>query len=137
MERLNELTGGFTRIGLSATVSPPERIAQFLVGYSWGKTRNCEIINVNYLKQLDMKVLCPVDNIIETEQEVLTEELYKLLHKLIQEHKTTLIFTNTRSGAESVSYKLTQQFPKFYNSNNVMAHHSSLSKKFVWRLKMN
>ena len=129
LERLNELTGGFTRIGLSATVSPPERIAQFLVGYSWGKTRNCEIINVNYLKQLDMKVLCPVDNIIETEQEVLTEELYKLLHKLIQEHKTTLIFTNTRSGAESVSYKLTQQFPKFYNSNNVMAHHSSLSKE--------
>ena len=57
LERLNELTGGFTRIGLSATVSPPEKIAHFLSGYSWGQPRDCEIVNVNYVKQLDMKVL--------------------------------------------------------------------------------
>ncbi|WQH65266.1 ATP-dependent helicase [Methanosphaera sp. ISO3-F5] len=129
LERLDMLTGGFTRIGLSATVSPPQKIANFLSGYSWGKARDCEIINVNYLKQLDMKVMCPVDNIIETDQDTLNNELYNLLHRLIQEHKTTLIFTNTRSGAESVSYKLTQHFPKYYNSDNVMAHHSSLSKE--------
>lgn len=129
LERLNELTGGFTRIGLSATVSPPEKIANFLVGYSWGQPRECEIVNVNYLKKLDIQVLCPVENIIETDQETLTDELYKMLHNLIQQHKTTLIFTNTRSGSESVSYKLTQKFPKYYNSGNVMAHHSSLSKE--------
>lgn len=129
LERLNELTGGFTRIGLSATVSPPEKIANFLVGYSWGQPRECEIVNVNYLKKLDMQVLCPVENIIETDQETLTDELYKMLHNLIQQHKTTLIFTNTRSGSESVSYKLTQKFPKYYSSENVMAHHSSLSKE--------
>ena len=129
LERLNELCGGFTRIGLSATVSPPERVANFLSGYSWSNPRPCEIINVNYLKQLDMKVLCPVDNIIETDFETLNDELYNLLHRLIQKHETTLIFTNTRSGAESVSYKLTQRFPKFYNSKKVMAHHSSLSKE--------
>ena len=76
-----------------------------------------------------MKVLCPVKNIIEADPATLTDELYNMLHKLIQEHKTTLIFTNTRSGAESVSYKLTQYFPKYYNSKNVMAHHSSLSKE--------
>ncbi|MCD7782170.1 MAG: ATP-dependent helicase [Methanosphaera sp.] len=129
LERLEMLTGGFSRIGLSATVSPPKMIADFLVGNSWGKPRECEIINVNYLKQLDIDVLCPVKNIIETDQETLTDELYKLLHELIQSHKTTLIFTNTRSGAESVSYKLTERFPKYYNSSNVMAHHSSLSKE--------
>ena len=129
LERLNELCGGFTRIGLSATVSPPEKIANFLAGYSWGQPRDCEIVNVNYLKKLDMKVLCPVKNIIEADPATLTDELYNMLHKLIQEHKTTLIFTNTRSGAESVSYKLTQYYPKYYNSKNVMAHHSSLSKE--------
>jgi len=128
LERLNELTGGFTRIGLSATVSPPEEVAKFLVGYSWGKPRDCEIINVNYLKKLDMKVVCPVDNIIEVDHETLTVKLYEMLHEMIQSHDTTLIFTNTRSGAESVSYKLTQFYPGFYNETNVMAHHSSLSK---------
>lgn len=129
LERLNELTGGFTRIGLSATVSPPDRIANFLVGYSWNNPRPCEIVNVNYLKKLDMKVLCPVNNIIEVDPETLTDKLYSMLHQLIQEHETTLIFTNTRSGAESVSYKLTQKYPKYYSSKNVMAHHSSLSKE--------
>ncbi len=128
LERLDKLTGGFSRIGLSATVSPPDKIAKFLSGYYYGEPRECEIINVDYIKKLDMKVLCPVDNIIETDQETLNDKLYQLLHKLIQKHKTTLIFTNTRSGAESVSYKLTQKFPKYYNTNNVMAHHSSLSK---------
>ncbi len=128
LERLGELCGGFTRIGLSATVSPPEKIAHYLAGYSWSKPRECEIINVNYLKKLDMDVLCPVDNIIETDTDTLNDKLYELLHRIIQENKTTLIFTNTRSGAESVSYKLKQKYPKYYNSRNVMAHHSSLSK---------
>lgn len=137
LERLNELCGGFTRIGLSATVNPPERIANFLVGYSWGQPRSCEIVNVNYLKKLDMKVLCPVENIIETNPETLTDKLYEMLHNLIQKHETTLIFTNTRSGAESVSYKLTKKYPKYYNSNNVMAHHSSLSKEVRFETEQN
>lgn len=129
LERLEELTGGFTRIGLSATVNPPRSIANFLVGYSYGQPRPCEIVNVNYLKKLDMKVLCPVENIIETDVETLNDKLYSMLHNLIQKHETTLIFTNTRSGAESVSYKLTSKYPKYYSSKNVMAHHSSLSKE--------
>ena len=76
-----------------------------------------------------MKVLCPVENIIETDVETLNDKLYSMLHNLIQKHETTLIFTNTRSGAESVSYKLTSKYPKYYSSKNVMAHHSSLSKE--------
>lgn len=137
LERLNELCGGFTRIGLSATVNPPERIAHFLTGYSWGQPRDCEIVNVNYLKKLDMKVLCPVENIIETDPETLTDKLYEMLHDLIQKHETTLIFTNTRSGAESVSYKLTRKYPKYYNSGNVMAHHSSLSREVRFETEEN
>ncbi|MDO5851207.1 MAG: ATP-dependent helicase [Methanobacteriaceae archaeon] len=129
LERLEKYTGNFTRIGLSATVSPPKKIAEFLVGFKWNKPRPCKIINVNYQKKLDMKVLSPVDNIIETDQETVTKETYKLLNNLIQNHETTLIFTNTRSGAESVSYKLKQIYPNNYNNTNVMAHHSSLSKE--------
>jgi ATP-dependent helicase Lhr and Lhr-like helicase len=129
LERLQHLTGGFTRIGLSATVHPLEKIAGFLVGYQDGKVRNCKIVDVNYLKKLDMKVLCPVDDIVESDPEEVNTAMYKMLHELIQEHKTTLIFTNTRSGTESVVFNLKKKFPECYNNENIMAHHSSLSKE--------
>ena len=54
LERLQHLIGHFTRIGLSATVSPLEEVAKFLVGYEYGVERNCKIVNINYLKELDM-----------------------------------------------------------------------------------
>ncbi len=129
LERLQHLTGGFTRIGLSATVHPLEKIASFLVGYENGHVRNCKVVDVNYLKQLDMKVLCPVEDIVESDPEEVNTAMYKLLHELVNAHKTTLIFTNTRSGTESVVFNLKNKFPDFYNNENIMAHHSSLSKE--------
>ena len=129
LERLQHLTGGYTRIGLSATVHPLEKIAGFLVGYQGGKVRNCKIVDVNYIKKLDMKVLCPVEDIVESDPEEVNTAMYEMLHELIQEHKTTLIFTNTRSGTESVVFNLKKKFPEFYHGENIMAHHSSLSKE--------
>lgn len=133
LERLQNLAGRFTRIGLSATVAPIKKIAEFLAGYEQGKPRNCKIIDVQYLKRLDLKVLSPVPNIIGTPQEDIHRELYKLLHKLIQEHKTTLIFTNTRSATERVVHFLKNKFPDSYE-DDIGAHHSSLSKSH--RLKI-
>ena len=129
LERLQNLTGGFTRIGLSATVHPLEKIASFLVGYENGLVRNCKVVDVNYLKQLDMKVLCPVEDIVMSDPEDVNTTLYNLLHDLVNKHKTTLIFTNTRSGTESVVFNLKKKFPDFYSHENIMAHHSSLSKE--------
>jgi len=128
LERLQNLAGRFTRIGLSATVAPLEKIAEFLVGYEKGKARDCKIVNVNFLKQIDIKVVCPVENIMEATPEQLNDAMYSLLHELIQKHKTTLIFTNTRSGTESVVFHLKEKFKEFYK-DNIMAHHSSLSKE--------
>lgn len=128
LERLQHLIGNFTRIGLSATVRPLEKMARYLVGNEYGTDRNCLIVDINYLKELDIKVLSPVDDIIAADPEETTTATYDLLDELIKEHKTTLIFTNTRSGTESVSYNLKRRFPSRYNQNNVMAHHSSLSK---------
>ena len=53
--------------------------------------------------------------------------LYNLLDKLIQEHKTTLIFTNTRAATERVVHHLKERFPQKY-TENIGAHHASLSK---------
>ena len=129
LERLQNLAGSFTRIGLSATVHPLEKVASFLVGYEHGEPRNCKVVDVNYMKQLDMKVLCPVEDIVESDPEEINRALYKLLDELISAHKTTLIFTNTRSGTESVVFNLKKKFGDRYNDDNIMAHHSSLSKE--------
>ncbi|MBF4467933.1 MAG: ATP-dependent helicase [Methanobrevibacter arboriphilus] len=129
LERLQHLIGGYTRIGLSATVSPLEKIANFLVGYEYGIERDCLIVDVNYLKELDMEVLSPVDDIVVADAEETRLAMYNLVDDLIMEHKTTLIFTNTRRGTESLVYNLKKMFSENYNSNNIMTHHSSLSKE--------
>lgn len=129
LERLQHLIGNYTRIGLSATVYPLERVASFLVGYEYGEVRDCLIVDINYLKQLDIKVLCPVEDIILTDPEEMNLAMYDLLDDLIQAHETTLIFTNTRSGTENVVFNLKRKYPYHYDSTNIMAHHSSLSKE--------
>ncbi|MBI2668083.1 ATP-dependent helicase [Candidatus Woesearchaeota archaeon] len=130
LERLQKLSPGMTRIGLSATISPLDEIARFLVG----NDRSCKIIDTQFLKQLDLKVISPVDDLIDTSHSYMHHEMYKLLDKLIQEHKTTLIFTNTRSGTERVVHYLKEKFPKNY-TENIGAHHGSLSKDHRLRLE--
>ncbi len=128
MERLQSLSPGLARIGLSATVAPIKEIAGFLVGYSNGKLRDCVVIDVPFIKELDLKVLSPVDDLINSGHEIKHRKLYGLIHKLIQEHRTTLIFTNTRSATERVVSYLKEKYPRHYNEN-IGAHHSSLSKE--------
>ncbi len=116
LERLNSIKP-FCRIGLSATVSPLEEIAKFLVGYENPEQklfRPCKIIDVNYLKKMDLKVLSPVNNLITTPFKDTHVATYNLINDLIQHHKTTLIFTNTRSATERVVHNLKDKFPKNY-----------------------
>ncbi|ADG13803.1 DEAD/H associated domain protein [Methanocaldococcus infernus ME] len=119
LERLNRISN-FVRIGLSATISPLEEIAKFLVGVG----RDCYIVDVSYRKEIEIKVLSPVDDFIYTPTEEITKKLYSLLKKLIEEHKTVLIFTNTRGAAERVAFHLKQLGIK-----GVGTHHSSLSRE--------
>ena len=129
LERLHHLIGPYTRIGLSATVSPLEEVAKFLVGYEYGVGRNCKVVNINYLKELEMEVMCPVSDIVLADEDDIKLGMYDLLDDLIQENKTTLIFTNTRSGTERFVYNLKKMYPMNYTDQNIMAHHSSLSKE--------
>ncbi len=133
LERLNTLVGGFVRIGLSATVSPIKEVARFLVGNEYGVERNCKVVNIDYKKELDLQVISPVSDIVIADTEDTRIGMYEIVDDLIQEHNTTLIFTNTRSGTESFVYTLKKLFPNHYNETNIMAHHSSLSKEM--RLK--
>ncbi len=127
LERLQKLSPAMTRVGLSATIAPLDEIAKYLVGYEGKEQRPCKIVDVQFIKKLDLKVLSPVPDLIDTEHGSMHYAMYALMHQLIQEHKTTLIFTNTRSATERVVHNLKDKFPKFYNEN-IGAHHGSLSK---------
>ena len=124
LERLENLSSHLCRVGLSATVAPLEDIANFLVG----QERPCKIIDVQFIKEMDLKVLSPVPDLINISFEEMHHKMYELIDKLIQGHKTTLIFTNTRSATERVVHHLKEKFPKNY-INNIGAHHGSLSKQ--------
>ncbi|MFC1728543.1 ATP-dependent helicase [Nanoarchaeota archaeon] len=124
LERLNRVSPAMTRIGLSATVAPLEDVAKFLVG----SNRDCEVVDIPAIKELDLKVISPVKNLIDTSFEDMHNSTYSLLDQLIQTHKTTLIFTNTRSATERVVHHLKEKYPKNY-SENIGAHHGSLSRK--------
>ncbi|MBW2984407.1 ATP-dependent helicase [Candidatus Woesearchaeota archaeon] len=128
MERLSYLTPHTTRIGLSATIAPIEEIAKFLVGCKNGKENPCKVVDVQFLKNMDLKVLSPVPDLIDTEHGQMHQRMYELIDDLIQNHKTTLIFTNTRAATERVVDHLKEKFPKNY-SENIGAHHGSLSKR--------
>jgi len=112
------------RIGLSATISPLDEIAKFLVGME----RDCLIADVKLMKKVDIDLDYPGENILEVDTQESQRKLYGILDKLIQEHKTTLIFTNTRSATERIIHYLDLHFPGKYEGL-IGAHHSSMSKE--------
>ncbi|MEF8835200.1 MAG: ATP-dependent helicase [Candidatus Thermoplasmatota archaeon] len=123
-ERLEEhVKGEMTRIGLSATQAPIKELAKFLGGYEDNESREVNIVEVMGEKNLDLSVISPVDDMTLLPYEVVNSRMYDRLKEMVESHRTTLIFTNTRSGAENVAYKL-----KDRGIDEVAAHHGSLSK---------
>lgn len=126
LERLNEISKIWpVKIGLSATISPLEEVAKYLVGMD--DYRKVEIAQIPLRKKIDIQVLTPVKNIIDDEN--IYNDMYTLLDSLIQEHKTTLVFTNTRAATERIVSHLKDKFPTIYGDDTIAAHHGSLSKK--------
>ncbi len=129
LERLADLVGrDFIRIGLSATISPLEEVAKYLVGFKDnGEPRDCVIIDARFSKPMDLKLRCPVRDLIYTQAEVASEAMYRYISKIISKHRTTLIFTNTRSGTERVVFHLKKL--GLIDADKLGAHHSSLSRE--------
>lgn len=131
LERLVDLVGkDFVRIGLGATLHPLEEAAKFLVGYGEdGGLRDCKLVDVTWYKPLEVKVVCPVKDLVHATADELNESMYELLDRLISRHITTLVFTNTRSGTERVTYHLKRKWKEKYNDETIGAHHGSLSRE--------
>ncbi len=125
LERLQNICKSpLTRIGLSATVAPLDQVAEFLAGYEQGKPRDMHTVEVFQQRDLDLKVISPAKDMTALSYEVVNSKMYDLLKELVEQHRTTLIFTNTRSGTESVVYKLKER-----GVEKIGAHHGSLSRE--------
>jgi len=112
------------RIGLSATIAPLEEMAKFLVGIG----RDCLVADVKLMKKVEIGIDFPGESIIEAENSENQKKLYRILDELIWNHKTTLIFTNTRAATERIIHFLDLHFPGKY-AGLIGAHHSSMSKE--------
>jgi ATP-dependent Lhr-like helicase len=123
LEILNNIAS-FQRIGLSATISPIDEVARFLVGNG----RDCTIVDARFDKKSDLKVVSPVKDLVKSSENVISRKTYEALRKYLKRGRTTLIFTNTRSGTERVVANLKRRFPDIFTDDSVGAHHSSVSR---------
>ncbi len=126
LENISKITP--VRIGLSATIAPLQEVANFLVGVN----RDCLIAEVENNKKVDIEVLIGTDNLLE--DGLVHSSLYSLINSLVQKHRTTVIFTNTRAATERVINHLKDMFPENY-IENIEAHHSSLSKEHRFKVE--
>src|SRR5206468_2877202 len=129
VERLAALTKNpLQRIGLSATQTPIEEVARFLVGtraVDEGGKPNCEIIDIGHRRELDLAIEIPKSPLEAVMSNEVWEEVYHRLAELIQAHRTTLVFVNTRRMAERVTHHLSE----LLGADAVTSHHGSLSAK--------
>lgn len=152
LERLEHLCGrSLHRIGLSATQKPLELVAKFLRG-QWpedsGQEENAEcvrrkaegsqfqsgdslsaacslphIINVGHTRELDLAVEVPVDELSAVCSHEQWDSIHARLVELIQSHRSTVIFVNTRRLAERLTHSLSERL----GPDRIMSHHGSLS----------
>lgn len=124
LERLEQLTGSsLKRIGLSATQKPINLVASFLTGNRPGT--KCQIVDNLKARKYDIGLLLPDSPLTPVMSNEVWTEIHQKLVSLIQAHKTTLIFVNTRRLAE----RLTHSLDPFLEKESITAHHGSMSKK--------
>ena len=132
IERLENFVGHrLIRIGLSATIAPLDEVAKFLVGFEDnGRPRKCKIVDARFAKPFEIRVVSPLRNIATASASEISEAIYSTLKDIILKHRTTLVFTNTRSATERVVFKLRKMFKEnnVLDADKIEAHHSSLSR---------
>jgi len=126
LERLREITRRkFQRVGLSATVGDPEKVAKFLAG----STENCEIVTADMTKDTKYHVEYPYPT---PEDHDLAQSLYtspeaaariSRIKELVETHTSTLVFVNSRQHAEMLGLRLGTL------DKRIAVHHGSLSRE--------
>lgn len=110
------------RIGLSATVNPIQAIAEFLGGE---RAAEVEIVQAGQRRSLDLEIEVPSDELGAVATQAIWESVYARLAELAMQHRSTLVFVNTRRMAERLAFALGERL----GGENVATHHGSLSRK--------
>jgi ATP-dependent helicase Lhr and Lhr-like helicase len=123
LERLDHLTGKrLPRIGLSATQKPIELVADFLTG---AERSTAHIVQIGHRRELDLAIEVPGSELGPVASNEMWDEIYDRIAALATQHRSTLVFVNTRRLSERMAHHLGERLGK----DAVAAHHGSLSRK--------
>jgi ATP-dependent helicase Lhr and Lhr-like helicase len=123
LERLDALTFRRpVRIGLSATQKPIEEVAHFLTGSG---RADPVVVDVGHKRKLDLAIEVPPMPLGPVASNEMWDTIYDRLVGLVGQHRSTLVFVNTRRMAERLAHQLGERM----GEQNVAAHHGSLSRK--------
>src|SRR5438034_8530102 len=128
LERLEALTyKPPVRIGLSATQKPIEEVAHFLTGSDLSGSGRAVpvIVNIGHKRTIDLAVEVPPMPLGPVASNEMWDAIYDRLVALVEQHRSTLVFVNTRRLAERIAHQLGERM----GEENVAAHHGSLSRK--------
>jgi len=128
LERLDALCGRrLLRIGLSATQKPIDTVARFLVGMGGNADAPpaCEIVDTGHARARDLAIEVPPVPLEAVMANDVWERVYGRMADLVAQHRTTLVFVNTRRMAERVARHLTDRL----GADAVAAHHGSLARE--------
>src|SRR5437660_7994732 len=122
VERLEQLvTGPLQRIGLSATQRPLEESGRFVSG-----TRPIQLVDAGRAKELDLEVVVPVEDMRElAEATSIWPSIYPEVLRLVEQHRSTIVFVNNRRLAERLALRLNDLAEK----EVARAHHGSLARE--------
>ncbi len=110
------------RIGCSATVSPIEEALAFLTGAGGGEP---VVVDAGFARDLDVQVVAPVDDFLTATSDTVWDAALQQIAELVQAHRTTLVFAQSRRAAERLARDLNDRIA----DGRVAAHHGSLSRR--------
>ena len=126
LERLDRAAGRkLQRLGLSATVHPTDAIARFLSPAGDGP----EIVSTARRRDFDLAVEVPGTELGAVASHEVMEDLEARIAALVAEHRTTLVFVNTRRMAERLTSDLRERLRQTLGEDSVLAHHGSLDRE--------
>ncbi|HSN29470.1 MAG TPA: helicase-related protein, partial [Kofleriaceae bacterium] len=127
LERLDRLVLQTTgrrpvRVGLSATQRPIERIATLLVGQLRPMPH---VVDAGHRRELDLEIEITDDELAAVASLEQLERVYDRIAALVTQHRSTIVFVNTRRLVERVAAALESRL----GEEHVVAHHGSMSRE--------